>query len=137
MLTPRFLTSLKRYATVRMIHEKTFITLAPSFQCFLTRFSLLSPAFIMGKIVVKLSSNIQSLWQSCCQISWTLSFRFTDIHFHVLTNIFLFVGIPWSYVGPLPRKESWIQVLVGIALLCQRVGSFLRTPCWQIQPEKG
>jgi len=50
------------------------------------------------------------------------------VNFIILANILLGVVIPHSCISALPRKEGGTQVLAGLALSNQILGSLLRTP---------
>jgi hypothetical protein len=58
-----------------------------------------------------------------------------NIHFHILTNILLFVGISHGCVGMLPRMECGIQVLTGLAPSSLTIGTLMRTP-WPADPAR-
>jgi len=59
-------------------------------------------------------SEIGSIWQSCCQINkmlFRISFKLTNMYFHILANILLFFGMLWGCVGMYSRKEGGIHGL--------------------------
>ncbi len=49
------------------------------------------------------------------------SFRLENIHFHILTNLLLFVDMLSNCVGTFLGKEGGIHVLGGLALLSRIV----------------
>ncbi len=86
---------------------------------------------ILGATVVKFSfwSKIQSLWQSCCQISSTLSFSLANIHFYMLANILcLWVHHAAVRACSLGKRVGGIQVLAGPPPSSQKVRSFFESP---------